>query len=115
MCAEPSPEQNRQNWEGGKPDFMGVNAFDNIKAKLDAIVPQTEPQRPEPHYQEPEPAPQVPEPEERDPNAFYGDTSSYDYFLWKLKNELGEPPGMAAARERARLKEEEEEKEARYI
>jgi len=43
----PSPvadpvEANRMAWECGQPDYLGVNAFDNIMAKLDAALDQND-------------------------------------------------------------------------
>ena len=35
---EPTAHEIKTSWEHGNPDYMGVNAFDNIKAKLDNLV-----------------------------------------------------------------------------
>lgn len=35
---EPSPEDERRKWEEGRMDYMGKDAFEHIKKKLDAFL-----------------------------------------------------------------------------
>lgn len=35
---EPSPEDERRKWEEGRMDYMGKDAFEHIKKKLDTFL-----------------------------------------------------------------------------
>lgn len=35
---EPTPEDERRKWEEGRMDYMGKDAFEHIKKKLDAFL-----------------------------------------------------------------------------
>lgn len=36
--AKPIPEDERRKWEEGRMDYMGKDAFEHIKKKLDAFL-----------------------------------------------------------------------------
>ena len=41
-------ERNRSSWESGKPDYLGMNAFDRIRRHLDETLGLDELSEPEP-------------------------------------------------------------------